>query len=368
MSTAIQVLLDMRLTDKVGIGRYGWNLTTELPRVAPDLKVSVLYAGPTVVPDGVRVIRRDIPYYSVQEQFRLPSLLRDVRPDILHSPHFLLPVLPSRTALISTIHDVAYLASDSDLTSRAARAYYRTMMSICAYRADQVITDSEFCRQEVHRYLRVPMPKIQVIHLAPASVFVPQTDQQIRTVTQRHGLADRPYFLYAGIIRARKNLSRVLQAFAQVRSSQPDLAFVIAGPSTEPERRSLVANLPESSITAISFLGKLKDDDLAGLMAGSLAFVYVSLYEGFGLPILEAMAVGTPVITSDRTSMPEIAGQAACLVSPTDVDAIAQALVTIARENALRQRLRDLGLARAQSFSWPRVARETADVYRRVAS
>jgi glycosyltransferase involved in cell wall biosynthesis len=182
---------------------------------------------------------------------------------------------------------------------------------------------------------------------------------------RRFGL-NEPYILYVGALTLRKNIARALEAFAELNSSHPGLCFVLAGPSTW--KKTPIASLLERlGITErVLLTGPLTDDDLPALYNGADLFVFPSLYEGFGLPPLEAMACGTPVVTSNASSLPEVVGDAAITVDPYDVDALSGAMRRVLTDPCLRDEMRQKGLARASGFTWERTARETVSVYRQV--
>jgi glycosyltransferase involved in cell wall biosynthesis len=213
----------------------------------------------------------------------------------------------------------------------------------------------------------VPPEKIVVVHHGVAGRFRPHEDDRRSLVdgvqpdaSQQPATPREPYFLYVGTIQPRKNLVRLLEAFAQLSPEAPRL--VIAGKrgwlSAPIERRAAELGLAERVV----FAGYVPDAELPGLLRGALAFVFPSLYEGFGMPVLEAMAAGVPVLTSSTSALPEVAGDAALLVDPCDTAAIAGGMARLAGDASLRADLRARGLARAAEFTWERCARETLAV------
>jgi glycosyltransferase involved in cell wall biosynthesis len=196
--------------------------------------------------------------------------------------------------------------------------------------------------------------------------FKPVADEDVRQgVLARYGI-DRPYLLYVGGINARKNIARLFEAYAQVRATHPDVILVVAGKrqwqTGEIDAAFRRFNLEDQ----VHFTGYVDDRDLPALYSAAELFVFPSLYEGFGLPPLEAMACGTPVVTSNASSLPEVVGDAALTVDPYDVDGLAAAIKHALTDEDLRVELRRRGVARAAQFTWQRAARETLAVYAQV--
>jgi glycosyltransferase involved in cell wall biosynthesis len=276
--------------------------------------------------------------------------------------HLLLPLSSIPTVL--TVHDLIFRhlpAHHKPLN----RWYLNLTMPLYCRRATHIITVSQATRRDLSAAYAIPEGKITVIYEAASPRFRPQSEDVIAKVRARYGLPDR-YLLFVGTIEPRKNLTRLLSAFKTVHHEGLTEGLVVVG------RRGWLyddffAALEESPAKeAVILPGYVPDPDLPAVYAGAQALVLPSLYEGFGLPVLEAMACGTPVACSGVSSLPEVAGDAALLFDPRDTDAIAAALHRILSRDDLREALADRGTARAGCFSWSRAATETQSVYDRI--
>jgi glycosyltransferase involved in cell wall biosynthesis len=281
-------------------------------------------------------------------------------PDVLFVPaHSLPPVLPR--ASVTTIHDLGYLHFPGEHPP-VTRWLRRESNRWSARRATRVIAISEATRDDLFRFDHINPDRITVVHHGRAPWFQPIHDPtQIAVVRSRHGL-DRPYFLFIGTLQPRKNLERLLAAFDTVAAERPDLLLALVGAAGwQPDRlQSALARVRARD--RIRLLGYVDDADLPPLLSGSLGLAFPSLYEGFGLPALEAMACASPVLTSNTSSLPEVVGDAGLLVDPLDVRAIADGLRRLAGDAAFRRDLGERGLARSAAFTWERAARETLAV------
>lgn len=313
-----------------------------------------------------------IPFPRLWTHLRLSAELLLHPPDVLFVPAHVLPIaLPLRPRLRSvvTIHDLGYLHFPEAHTKQQ-RLYLRLSTLWSARVASHVIAISQATRDDLLRHTGIDASKISVIYHGLAPHFRPVDDSQARSqVQQRYGIVApgqpaRPYLLYVGTVQPRKNLVRLIEAFSQAHRANPDLLLVIAGKRgwlTEAiERRANELGIAEH----VRFTGYVEDADLPILLSGALAFALPSLYEGFGMPVLEAMACGTPVLASNTSALPEVAGDAALLVNPTDTTEIAAAIERLANDTALRAELRARGLARVAQFTWERCADQTLDVLR----
>jgi glycosyltransferase involved in cell wall biosynthesis len=298
------------------------------------------------------VVIEDAVPYSVAEQFRIPFRLLREGIALVHEPHYVLPPL-TRCRSVVTIHDCIHLMFPQYLPSRIAYYYARGSMWTATRQAERILTVSEASRRDILRFFDIPAEKVQVIHNAIDDRFLtPPDEATTERVRQRYQL-DHPFVLYVGNIKPHKNIERMIDAFGRARpDGPPGLKLVIIGDevSKYPTLRQTVHR--HKLDKHVRFLGFQPQETLASFYQLAGAFIFPSLYEGFGLPPLEAMACGTPVITSNVSSLPEVAGDAALLVDPYDANALAQAMVRIFADHALRETLIARGHTRARQFSW----------------
>ncbi len=292
----------------------------------------------------------------------LPCVLRE-RPSILFLPNHVAPLLPTPFPVVTTIFDLAFLRFPEHFPRRA-RSTLKRNTAHAVHRADRVITISEATMRDLLKTYGLPAQKVVVTYPGvDHNIFKPCVEPSaLQAVRERYGLPEA-FFLYVGALQPRKNLRRLLQAYAMARSRGLEWSLVVAGPRTW-LYEDIVAALKVTP--GVRYLDYVPFADLPVLYNLAGAFVYVPLYEGFGLPVLEAMACGTPVITSNVSSLPEVAGDAAALVDPYDTEAIAWVLQQLAGDEELRRTMREKGLARAKSFSWERCARETLSVFEEI--
>ena len=287
------------------------------------------------------------------EQLRLPASCRD---KLLWSPSNTGP-LAVRNQVV-TIHDVVPLDHPEWLNPRFA-AWYRFLIPRLARRVRHVIVNSDFTRRRLTAHSGISDGKVTVIHCGVDARFSPQTQEAIAAARAALQLPAGRYVLSVGSLEPRKNLGRLLSAWQRLLPElPPDIWLVLAGA----KGKSLVfANVPELTClpARVHLTGHVPDDRLPALYAGAEAFMYPSVYEGFGLPPLEAMACGTPVIVGNCASLPEVVGDAAVLVDPYSTDAIAQALLDVITQPLLALKLRRAGPARAGSFTWTKAAEAT---------
>jgi len=286
--------------------------------------------------------------------------------DLIHDPNgvapFLGPAVGARR--IVTIHDAIPFRYGAQ-HNRLDNWRFRLMLPLAARRADTVLTVSESAAHDLRHFLRLPEAHVRAIPNAVDGGLAPAEPAAIAATLDRYNLP-RSYLLYVGGLNGRKNIAGLLEAFATVRSNHPSLNLVIVG-KRQWHAGSIDAALERHTLEAyVRFTGYLPDADLPALYGGAAAFVFPSLYEGFGLPVLEAMACGAPVITSNVSSLPEVAGNAALMVDPRDTAALAGAIERLLTDSALAAEQRRKGLERAAQFSWQRTARETLAVYRQL--
>jgi glycosyltransferase involved in cell wall biosynthesis len=298
------------------------------------------------------------------EQARLPGALSRADADVLHSTHHTLPLRPIRTKRVVTVHDVTFFRLPERYPA-ARRLYMQTMTRLSARVADAIIVPSCAVRDDLVRALSVDAAKVTVVYEAAAERYRPAAPGPCAEVCKRYGV-EAGYVLSVGSREPGKNRDRLIRAMRELRDEGIDRRLLIAGqPAWKHEgEEALVDELAMGD--RVIFAGYVPDDDLPALYSACDAFAFPSLYEGFGVPVLEAMACGAPVVTSDVSATAEVAGNAAVLVDPRSVASIRDGLRRVLTDDDLRAGLLQAGMARAAQFSWRRAADETHSVYERV--
>jgi glycosyltransferase involved in cell wall biosynthesis len=311
---------------------------------------------------------RRVPGLMTLGNLELPGLARRHRLDLIHDPTGLTPFLfgSGRARLVVTVHDVFAWSIPGYSSSLDAWIYRHWLPRLLPVRARAVITVSHCSKREIGKYLHIEPEQVSVIYegTTPGCIPLPQPDVQ-KLISQRYQI-EFPYVLFVGSLTRRKNIEGALQAFARLSPQHPQLRFVLVGPRAWQKTPVEVTVKSLAIQDKILLTGPVPDSDLPYLYNGARMFLFPSLYEGFGLPPLEAMACGTPVVTSNASSLPEVVGDAAVLVDPYDVDAIAEAMRRILSDPTLAEDLRQRGLQRARQFTWEQTALQTLQVYQQV--
>ena len=367
----MKIAIDARKLHDFGIGTYIRNLLRHLARIDRENDYVLLCHEPDIgvadaLGENFRTLLEPAANYSLSEQIHIPLVLLREKPAVFHAPHYVLPVAV-RSRSVVTIHDCIHLMFPQYLPNRAAYAYARGTMWSAAKRSDRILTVSEASKRDILHFFNVPPEKIAVVYNGIDERFsIEPSPEDMARVRERFQL-DHGFVLYAGTIKPHKNLVRLIEAFAALRKGEfRDLKLLIIGDeiSKLPSLRRAVHS--HKLHKHVRFLGFLPDEALAALYRLAAVFVFPSLYEGFGLPPLEAMASGTPVVTSNVSSLPEVAGDAAILVDPYDVGSIVDGVRRVLTDPVLADELRRKGLARARDFSWERSVARTHDIYRLV--
>lgn len=358
----LHIALDLRMVGPQlhGIARYALELARRLPARAPDWRFSLLVApgfDPALLGEP-RPNRDLVParsrFLSPAEQVELPLLLQKLRPDLYHSPSFSVPSA-YRGALALTIHDANHLAFPEHY-GRFHPLYYRYVVRPGALRAQLVLTVSRFSQREIEERLALPPGRVRVVYNGVDPSFRRADGPTLESFRRRLNLPER-FVLYVGNTKPHKNVGQLLEAFAALRS---DLSLVVcAGPRSEALRRRVGAKA-----SRVRMLESIAESDLPLLYSAAQVFVFPSLYEGFGLPPLEAMACGTPVVATRATALPEVLGEAAAFVEPGDAHGLAQAIDSVASDPAAAERLARRGQLQAARFSWDQTAEEILKAYR----
>jgi len=364
------ITIDARKYFDFGIGTYIRQLVANIGTMRTShsyrLLVSPDDAAKVVPPPGWKV--ETVPYgkYSIGELLFLGRSLKWPKGGtVFHSPHYTLPLgLQDRSVV--TIHDIIHLKLPQYF-SLAQRAYARAMIAHAVKDARFVLTVSECTRQDILRSFRVNEHKVLAVPLGVSGRFRELPKREKDRFKASKSLT-RPYLLFVGNAKPHKGIPTLLLAFQQLAPLFRDLDLVIVGgyASQDPYSRSM---MKESGLAGrVRELGPCSEEELIGVYNGAEVLVMPSLYEGFGLPVLEAMACGTCVVASDAGSLPEIAGDAAMIVQAGDAAALADALRSVLRDSGLRRTMVQRGRKRASGFSWKKTARKTLEIYERVAA
>lgn len=341
-----------------GSGQYLMHLSEELRKPEYGIEVQLIQPPSTSNIDKLRF-----------EQIGFPRAAQSASADLAHVPYFgsaLWPRLPT----VVTIHDLIPIVLPAYRGSLKVRAYTK-LVALAARRARAIIADSAASKRDIVRLLGIDERKVRVIYLAADERYCPISNlQSLDLVRAKYKLPDQ-FVLYLGGFDQRKNVPNLIRAFAKVaRGLGPDCSLVLAGRLPDktsalfPDVRPLIKELQLTE--HVHFVGDVAEADKPALYSLAGCFVWPSYYEGFGLPVLEAMACGTPVVAGDTGSLPEIVEDAGFLVKPDEVNRMAGAIIASLIDEPLRAEHRAKGLARASKFSWQQCARETVEVYREV--
>jgi len=360
-----------------GINGHIHNLLQRLPATAPDLRFTAFLserrfvAPPGMAMHSVRWPTSRPLVRILWEQLLLPQALRARRVDLLHGLAYATPFASPCPAVV-TVHDLTFFRFPETLKP-LRRVYLRAATRSATRRAMRVIAVSRQTRDDVIQFLHVSAGKVEVVYNGVDEAFSPAAPEELDRFRQQRGLPPR-FILFLGTLEPRKNVVSLLEAFAQWRrdagwgEGADGVKLVVAGAKGWYFER-IFARAEELGLAdELLFPGFLPGEELPWWYRAAECFVYPSIYEGFGLPVLEAMACGTAVITSSIPSLIEVAGDAAIIVSPQDVSALAEAIGRVMGDTTLRAEMRQAGLRQAARFSWNKATAETAAVYRRALS
>jgi glycosyltransferase involved in cell wall biosynthesis len=371
----LRIGFDARTIDWSGIGTYSRNLLQQFGRVevtgdevefvvfCPDQKRESIPSG-----ERFSLVSANVDPRSRSGRGVFARLAEDARIDLLHVPSHYAPV-PTAVPFVATIHDVIPLIYPRTVRNPAARARYRRQLDRTLDAARCIITVSQISLSTLTAFAGVAGGRVRVIHNGVSGQFHPVDDAaELEGVRRRYGLPER-FALWIGDFRPNKNLEFLVGGWAAVQDhlSEP-LALAMAG-SQEGEFRKIVREVGHRKLQdLVVFPGFIREGDLAAVYSAATLFVFPSLYEGFGLPPLEAMACGTPCVVSNSSALPEVTGRAAMMFNPTSTEQFVDCVRRVMTEPDLNANLRREGLRQSALFSWERAAAETLEVYRTVLS
>ncbi len=362
--SASRVALDARLTRQMSVGMQAYvrELVARMPSLAPDLEFVIFGNRPLdVVSPNARLVQVS-PFSAtnggVGEQFAYPRQLLASGADLVH---YMSVYAPRQSSLphLYTIHDLIHLRFPQYFSWKVP-PYYRLVVGPVARTAREIITDANATVMDICELLGVARERVRVIALGVSDGFVLDEREQTRRAAQarNHFSLDRPYFLYAGNHRPHKNVGTLFRAWRDFVDQACDLVM------TEEAAPDVTAQEPSRSGGQVRLVGHVASDELAGLYAGCIASVQPSLYEGFGLSVLEAMSCGAPAIVAQTPALLEVGGDAVASFVPTDAQALATQMTALLADNGKADQLRAAGRLRARSYTWDATARATIDAYR----
>lgn len=366
----MRIGVDARITyyARGGIRNYTLQLLRALAELDRATDYRILYSRKERTPflpgPNFHIVPCWTPAHHRLERWALGVEIARLRLDLLHTTDFIPPAFGYRRSVI-TVHDLTFLHYPQFITAESY-AYYNRQIEWAVQHADHILADSFATKADLVALLKVAPEKITVAHLAADSLFRPLPEEEVNPVVERYHLQPG-YLLTVGTLEPRKNLPGLLRAYRLLLDEEvTDAPLVVIG-GRGWLYQSIFECVQELELAGqVRFFHDVPDTDLPALYNAAALLTTPSFYEGFGLPALEALACGTPVVVSDRSSLPEVVGEAGLLVDPEDVEGIAGALARVLTDEMLRRRMRELGLVQAARFSWESTARITLDVYHRV--
>lgn len=366
----IGIITDFIAVNQGGIGAYTHNLASSLNKIDKENKYYLIYHTPVNIDiyknnEKILVKSFSLPKGSglIWRFISAPLKLKFIKElDLVHDPYGIGPLsfkMPFKKVI--TIHDLTPILFSNTFNSTTV-LLHKLLLPRTLRTADKIITDSNSTKKDLINYFKIPEGKIRVILLAADEKFKPLNNKEIREAKQKYSL-NFPFILYVGTLEPRKNIPSLIKAFYKLKKKNLQYKLVIAGKKGW-KYKEIFETIDKLNLqNDVVFTGYVSDEGLPALYNAADLFVYPSIYEGFGLPPLEAMACGTPVITSNTSSLPEVVGDAGIMVDPYDVDGLADAMHEVLADGGLRANMIKKGLERAKMFSWEQCAKETLEVY-----
>ncbi|MCS7231965.1 MAG: glycosyltransferase family 1 protein [Elusimicrobiota bacterium] len=346
------------MIDNLGIGTYIRNLIYWLPKISNN--EYILFGESNKLRDfNLPVIESNFPIYSWQEQVFFARIIKKAKLDVFHSPHYNLPIMYPKKIIV-TIHDLIHLIFPEYLPSKLAWLYAKFLMKMACKRSQKIIAVSENTKNDILRYFKIDSTKIEIIYEGVEEIFKPSL-KKTEMMRKKYG----KYILYVGAIRPHKNILCLIEAFYILKKIYKiEHKLILIGKQKIPyiyQVKKKISNcLLENEIV---FIENVTQDELVDFYCGAELFVFISLYEGFGLPVVEAMACGCPVIASNISSLPEIVGDAGILVNPYNIDEICRCIYKVLTDRYLQEDMCKKGLQQAKKFSWYLTAKKTLELY-----
>ena len=367
--------LDSRMLQNSGIGTYLRGLLSGLQSLDLDKDLTLFGLEPslTETPSSKEVSKNppvafEAPIYSIQEQLQYPSMVQQCQ--LWHAPHYNIPLWKGKAKLVVTIHDIIHWIFRKQFLSPLQTVYAGFMLRQAVRSADQIIAVSHHTKKDLIEHFHALELKITVIHEGVDESFCRFSPNELRPVFEKirakYKLPEN-FFLYVGLMKPHKNVLMLVQVFRKLKEQgkvRASLVLIGRKDKVYPKGYEALADL--TTADDIHYLPVIDHQELKVFYNQALALIHPSLYEGFGLTLLEAMSFGTPVLTTNSSSIPEVVGDAALRVDAADESAMAEAILRLDQNAGLRESLRQKGFERARMFTWKETARKTAEVYEKV--
>ncbi len=365
----ISVAFDARKYSDYGIGTYVRHLLGGFARRPSAPRITLFTARDVPGPDRLpqEWARTEVPFkpYGLGEYFLFGRLIRKSGCTLFHTPHYTTPAHPGIPTVV-TVHDLIHLRFP-DIFSAVQRAYARFMLNHAAKVAALILTPSEATKRDLVAIIGADPAKIKVTPLGVDRSFRPRTEQELASVRVRYSLPER-YVLFLGNPKPHKGILKLLQAMSRIHARDKELYLVIAG-GTEADAKILYDSARALGLgDTVTTVRNLPQPDISLVLGAARLLALPSEWEGFGLPVIEAMACGTPVVCSSAGSLTEVAGEAALMNDPADVETLASNIQSLAMDDVLHKKYSELGLKRSELFSWDRTVEQTLEAYRSVLS
>lgn len=371
----MRIVIDARLWSESGIGRYIRNLVGQLQKLDHENDYFILHLKKDYYAlkyqDNFKGVLADFRWYGFAEQLTLPKLLKSLAPDLVHFPHFNVPIF-YRGKYVVTIHDLIHqhfqmrrATTHDPLTYKIKKIGYKKVFSSAVCGAVKIITPSEFVKKQLLKEWCANSHRVIVTPEGVEDNFIQllkqYREQDFRKLIEKFGIG-KPYLFYVGNAHPHKNIPALIKSFEVVKNMYPGLSLVLSGPSHHFWEQIKKKSNPRGLI----FMGFVTEKELVALYKNALAYVLPSLEEGFGIPLLEAMAAGCPVVSSNNASLPEVGGDACLYFDPKKESDMVEKMVQIIGDEKLRRELIKKGKKRYREFSWGRLAKQTMEIYKSV--
>ena len=362
----MRIGIDARLVEWPGVGRYINELVKNLVQITNNHEFVIYYNSDLSITrygiqsPNVTNIVFPAPVFSIKEQIYWPFQIKKDRLSVFHSPHYAIPLICSSPRIV-TIHDVIGFRYPQHLFSLMAKTYYQWMTRFALKYSAAIIASSKFTKREIIDIFSIKEEKVQVVYLGVNEAsFREQKDGIFRLEKE---ILPKDYFLYLGTKKPWKNLDLLLNGYKQFLDAGYSTKLILAGKDAKHQQdiSSKIETLQLNDF--VKDVGEVDEQDLPALYQNAAAFIFPSYYEGFGLPILEAMSLGTPVVASNAASIPEVVGAAGILIDPNCADELKDAMVAIVCQEELRNKLKELGSENVKRFDWLTCAKEMMKVY-----